>query len=112
MEIVEHVSDVNLFVQKCSSLIEKNGIMFVATINKNLKSYLFAIVGAEYILRWLPIGTHDWNKFLTPEELKNIAEKNNFIFDELIGMKFNFLLNKWKKSKDSSVNYISTFLKN
>ena len=86
--------------------------MFVATINKNLKSYVFGILGAEYILRWLPIGTHDWNKFLTPEELKNIAEKNNFIFDELIGMKFNFLLNKWKKSKDSSVNYISTFLKN
>ena len=111
MEIVEHVSDVNLFIQKCSSLIEKNGIMFVATINKNIKSYLFAIIGAEYILRWLPIGTHDWNKFLTPEELKNIAEKNNFVFDELIGMKFNLLLNKWKKSKDSSVNYISTFLK-
>mgnify|MGYP001274717777 FL=1 len=111
MEIVEHVSDVNLFIQKCSSLIEKNGIMFVATINKNIKSYLFAIIGAEYILRWLPIGTHDWNKFLTPEELKNIAEKNNFVFDELIGMKFNLLLNKWKKSKDSSVNYITTFLK-
>ncbi len=66
MEIVEHVSDVNLFMQKCSSLIEKDGIMFVATINKNLKSYLFAIIGAEYVLRWLPIGTHDWNKFLTP----------------------------------------------
>lgn len=112
MEIIEHVSDVNLFIQKCSSLIEKNGIMFVATINKNLKSYLFAIIGAEYVLRWLPIGTHDWNKFLTPDQLKSIAEKNNFIFDELVGMKFNFLLNKWKRSKDSSVNYVSTFLKN
>ncbi len=112
MEIVEHVSDVNLFMQKCSSLIEKDGIMFVATINKNLKSYLFAIIGAEYVLRWLPIGTHDWNKFLTPEQLKNIAEKNNFAFDELIGMKFNILLNKWKATKDSSVNYISIFLKN
>ena len=112
MEIVEHVSDINLFIQKCSSLIEKDGIMFVATINKNLKSYLFAIIGAEYLLRWLPIGTHNWNKFLTPEQLKNIAEKNNFIFDELIGMKFNLLLNKWRTSKDSSVNYISTFLKN
>ncbi len=112
MEIVEHVSDVNLFMQKCSSLIEKDGIMFVATINKNLKSYLFAIIGAEYVLRWLPIGTHDWNKFLTPKQLKNIAEKNNFVFDELIGMKFNILLNKWKATKDSSVNYISIFLKN
>ena len=69
MEIVEHVSDVNLFILNCSKLIKKNGIMFVATINKNLKSYVFAIVGAEYILRWLPIGTHDWDKFLTPKEL-------------------------------------------
>ena len=69
MEVIEHVSNVNLFINNCSRLIKKNGIMFVATINKNLKSYLFAIVGAEYILRWLPIGTHDWNKFLTPQEL-------------------------------------------
>ena len=68
MEVVEHVSDVNLFMKNCSQLIKKNGIMFVATINKNLKSYGFAILGAEYILRWLPIGTHDWNKFLTPQE--------------------------------------------
>jgi len=112
MEIVEHVADINLFMKKCSSLIKKNGIMFVATINKNLKSYLFAIIGAEYILRWLPIGTHDWNKFLTPQELEIIAKKNNFFLDELNGMKFNFLLNKWSKSKDYSVNYISTFLKN
>ena len=59
--------------------------MFVATINKNLKSYLFAILGAEYILRWLPIGTHDWNKFLTPQELEKIAEKNNFAADQLVG---------------------------
>ena len=112
MEIVEHVADINLFMKKCSSLIKKNGIMFVATINKNLKSYLFAIIGAEYVLRWLPIGTHDWNKFLTPQELEIIARKNNFLPDELNGMKFNFLLNKWSKSKDCSVNYISTFLKN
>ena len=112
MEIVEHVADINLFIKNCSSFIKKNGIMFVATINKNLKSYLFAIIGAEYVLRWLPIGTHDWNKFLTPQELEIIARKNNFLPDELNGMKFNFLLNKWSKSKDCSVNYISTFLKN
>ncbi len=112
MEIVEHVADINLFMKNCSSLIKKNGMMFVATINKNLKSYLFAIIGAEYILRWLPIGTHDWNKFLTPQELETIAKKNNFLLDELNGMNFNFLLNKWSKSKDHSVNYISTFLKN
>ncbi len=112
MEVVEHVSNLELFIQNCSKLIKKNGIMFVATINKNLKSYLFAILGAEYILRWLPVGTHDWNKFLTPQELDTIVTKNNFTNDSVSGMKFNFFLNKWHKSKDSSVNYISTFLKN
>ena len=111
MEVVEHVSNVNLFIQNCSQLIEKNGIMFVATINKNLKSYLFAILGAEYVLRWLPIGTHDWEKFLTPQELEIIAIKNNFISDETVGMKFNLLSKKWNKSDDTSVNYISSFLK-
>ena len=112
MEVIEHVSNVDLFVQNCSTLIEKKGIMFVATINKNLKSYLFAIIGAEYILKWLPIGTHDWNKFLTPQELEAIVTRNNFITDEVFGMKFNILSNKWYKSSDASVNYISTFLKN
>ena len=86
--------------------------MFVATINKNLKSYIFAILGAEYILRWLPIGTHDWDKFLTPQKLKNIVCNNNFIADETVGIKYNLLSNKWNISNDTSVNYISTFLKN
>jgi len=112
MEVVEHVSNLELFIQNCSKLIKKNGIMFVATINKNLKSYLFAILGAEYILRWLPVGTHDWNKFLTPQELDTIVTKNNFSNDSVSGMKFNVFLKKWQKSEDSSVNYISTFLKN
>ena len=112
MEIVEHVSNVNLFIQNCSKLIKENGIMFVSTINKNLKSYIFAILGAEYILRWLPIGTHDWDKFLTPQDLDIIASKNNFVTDEMIGMKFNLFSNIWYKSTDTSVNYISTFLKN
>ena len=85
--------------------------MFVATINKNLKSYMFAILGAEYFLRWLPIGTHDWNKFLTPDDLEIITNKNNFISDEKVGMKFNLLSQKWEKSKDLTVNYISTFFK-
>ena len=86
--------------------------MFVATINKNLKSYVFAILGAEYILKWLPIGTHDWNKFLSPQDLENITIKNNFMMDEVVGMKFNLFSNKWNINKDLSVNYISTFLKN
>ena len=112
MEVIEHVSNVNLFIKNCSKLIKKKGIMFVATLNKNLKSYIFAILGAEYILRWLPIGSHDWNKFLTPQDLEIIAKKNGFFPDEIIGMKFNLLSKKWFKSNDTSVNYISTFLKN
>jgi len=112
MEVVEHVADINLFIEKCSGLIKRNGIIFVATINKNLKSYLFAILGAEYILRWLPIGTHEWEKFLTPQDLKSIAIKNNLIADETIGMKYNLFSNNWTQSTDTSVNYISTFLKN
>ena len=111
MEIIEHVSDTNLFIKNCSKLIKKDGLMFVATINKNLKSYIFGILGAEYILRWLPIGTHDWNKFLTPQDLESIANRNNFLTDEIIGMQFNLFSKKWFKSSDSSVNYISTFLK-
>ena len=112
MEVVEHLLDINIFMQNCSKLIKKNGIMFVATLNKNLKSYIFGIVGAEYILRWLPIGTHDWDKFLTPQNLENIVCNNNFLADETVGMKFNIFSNKWNKSSDTSVNYISTFLKN
>ena len=112
MEVVEHVSNTNLFIKNCSKLVKKNGIMFVATINKNLKSYIFAILGAEYILKLLPIGTHDWDKFLTPQDLEIITGKNNFITDEIVGMKFNLFSKKWSKSSDTSVNYISTFLKN
>jgi 2-polyprenyl-6-hydroxyphenyl methylase/3-demethylubiquinone-9 3-methyltransferase len=112
MEIVEHVDDVNLFIHHCSKLIKKDGIMFVATLNKNLKSFLLGIIGAEYILRWLPIGTHDWGKFLEPKDLENILINNDFLADETVGMKFNLLSNKWHQSTDTSVNYISTFLKN
>ena len=112
MEIVEHVASVDLFIQNSSEIIKKNGIMFISTINRNLKSYLFAIIGAEYVLRWLPIGTHDWNKFIVPNELELITNKKNFKTDEIIGMKFNPLNNKWNTSSDLSVNYIATFLKN
>jgi len=112
MEVVEHVSNINLFIKNCSKVINKNGIMFIATINKNLKSYIFAILGAEYILRWLPIGTHNWDKFLTPQYLEIIANENNFLADETVGIKFNLFSKKWFKSNDTSVNYISTFLKN
>mgnify|MGYP003966149525 FL=1 len=112
MEIVEHVDDLNFFLKSCSKLLKKNGLMFIATINKTLKSYMFAIVGAEYILGWLPIGTHEWEKFVKPEELKNILKKNNLVLSNLDGMHFNIVKNEWKISKDLSVNYIAKFIKN
>jgi|TARA_B110000003_G_scaffold85519_1_gene87540 2-polyprenyl-6-hydroxyphenyl methylase / 3-demethylubiquinone-9 3-methyltransferase len=112
MEVIEHVADTDLFIEQCSKLIEKKGVMFVATINKNLKSYIFAILGAEYILRWLPIGTHDWNKFLTPDELEILCNRNSFKIDQTFGIQYNIFSRKWLKSADASVNYISTFLKN
>ena len=111
MEIVEHVEDVDFFLKSCSKLLKKNGIMFVATINKTLKSYLFAIIGAEYILRWLPIGTHEWEKFITPDELIKILKKNNLKLDEITGMKFNIIKDEWKISNDQSINYIGKFIK-
>ena len=86
--------------------------MFVATLNKTLKSYIFAIIGAEYILNWLPIGTHDWEKFVKPEELIKISEKNNLKLEKLDGMNFNFLENEWKLSSNKSVNYIAKLKKN
>ena len=86
--------------------------MFVATLNKTLKSYLFAIVGAEYILRWLPIGTHEWEKFIEPERLVNILKKYNLKLDALDGMKFNIIKDEWTLSSDKSINYIGRFIKN
>ena len=86
--------------------------MFVATLNKTLKSYLFAIIGAEYILRWLPIGTHEWDKFITPENLKNILSKFKMEMIKTDGVKYNPILDKWSLSKDTSINYIAKYLKN
>ena len=111
MEIIEHVEDINLFLKKSSQLLKKNGLMFVATLNKTLKSYIFAIVGAEYILRWLPIGTHDWDKFVTPHNLIQFSKKNNLKLDKLDGIKFNLFTDKWQISEDKSINYISIFKK-
>ena len=112
MEIVEHVEDVNFFIKKSSDLLKKNGLMFIATLNKTLKSYIFAIVGAEYILQWLPIGTHDWDKFIKPEDLIKISKANNLKLEKLDGMKFNLLTEQWSLSPDNSVNYIAKFKKN
>ena len=106
MEIIEHVEDINFFINSCSKLLKKNGLMFVATLNKTLKSYLFAIIGAEYVLRWLPIGTHDWEKFVKPEDLKKILNKNNLKLEKLDGMNFNIISDEWSVSSDTSINYI------
>jgi|TARA_B110001450_G_C17620367_1_gene480944 2-polyprenyl-6-hydroxyphenyl methylase / 3-demethylubiquinone-9 3-methyltransferase len=112
MEIIEHVEDINFFIKASSKLLKKNGIMFVATLNRTLKSYMFAIIGAEYILNWLPIGTHDWEKFVKPNELINISKNNNLKLRKLDGMKFNILNDNWKLSEDTSVNYIIKLIKN
>ncbi|MDA9679338.1 bifunctional 2-polyprenyl-6-hydroxyphenol methylase/3-demethylubiquinol 3-O-methyltransferase UbiG [Candidatus Pelagibacter sp.] len=112
MEIVEHVNDIDFFIKESSKLLKKNGIMFIATLNKTLKSYVFAIVGAEYILKWLPIGTHDWEKFVKPNKLISITKKNNLSLKKLDGMNFNILDNSWKVTSDISVNYITKFIKN
>ncbi len=111
MEIVEHVDDLNLFIKKSSNLLKKNGLMFVATLNKTFKSYLFAIVGAEYILKWLPIGTHDWEKFVKPDELIGLGNNSKLKLKKLDGMKYNPIIDKWSLSKDESVNYIANFIK-
>ena len=111
MEIVEHVEDLNFFIKKSSNLLKKNGLMFVATLNKTFKSYMFAIIGAEYVLRWLPIGTHDWGKFVKPDNLVSLAINSNLKLKKLSGMKFNPIIDKWSLSNDKSVNYIAKFKK-
>ena len=111
MEIVEHVENVDFFLKSSSELLRKNGMMFVATLNKTLKSYLFAIIGAEYILNWLPIGTHEWEKFVKPQDLTSILKKYKLNLESLDGMKYNLFKDEWTVSKDKSINYISKFIK-
>ena len=111
LEIVEHVENVNLYIKSCYKLLKKNGLMFTATLNRSLTSYVKAIIGAEYILRWLPIGTHDWNKFIKPEELQQTLSQEKFSTFDIKGLKFNPFTNKWKSSNDLSVNYIICSLK-
>ena len=112
LEIVEHVDNVNLYIKSCYNLLKKDGLMFTATLNRSLMSYLKAIIGAEYILRWLPIGTHDWNKFLKPEELEKLLQNEKFSSVDIKGFNFNPILNNWKQSDNLSVNYIVCSLKN
>ena len=112
LEIVEHVDNLNLYIQSCKKLLKKNGLMFTATLNRTFTSYIKAIIGAEYVLRWLPIGTHDWNKFIKPEELEKILSVENFSTLDISGLSFNPFLKRWKRSNDTSVNYIISSLGN
>jgi 2-polyprenyl-6-hydroxyphenyl methylase/3-demethylubiquinone-9 3-methyltransferase len=106
LEIVEHVDDLKLYIKSCNKLLKKNGLMFTATLNRTITSYIKAIIGAEYILRWLPIGTHDWNKFIKPEELEKKLADENFSTIDLKGLEFNPINKKWKKTDNLAVNYI------
>ncbi len=106
LEVIEHVENVELYIKSCKRLLKTNGLMFTATLNKTFESYIKAIIGAEYILRWLPIGTHDWNKFIRPEELEKQLSQENFKTVNIEGLSFNPFFKKWKRSNDLSVNYI------
>ena len=112
LEIIEHVEDVSLYIDSCYKLLKKNGIMFTATLNRTFTSYIKAIIGAEYILRWLPIGTHDWNKFIKPQELEELLLSKNFKTTDIKGLEYNPITKKWKKSNNLKVNYIFCSTKN
>tara|TARA_B100002051_G_scaffold56258_1_gene51897 strand:+ start:1058 stop:1783 length:726 start_codon:yes stop_codon:yes gene_type:complete len=112
LEIVEHVEDLQLYLKSCSRLLKKNGIMFTATLNRTFTSFIKAILGAEYVLRWLPIGTHDWNKFVKPEELESLITSLNFQIKDVKGLEFKPISRKWVRSENLSVNYIMSSIKN
>ncbi len=112
LEIVEHVDNVSLYIKSCYKLLKQDGLMFTATLNRSFSSFLKAIIGAEYVLRWLPIGTHDWNKFIKPEELEKFLSEEKFTTIDLKGLSFNPFISRWRKSNDLSVNYIICSLKN
>ncbi len=112
LEIIEHVDNVEQFIKSCSNLVKKDGLIFIATINRNIKSLLTAKIAAEYILRWLPRGTHDWKKFLKPSEINNLAAKNNLKLKEIAGFEYSIFNDSWQESKNTDVNYMMVFSKN
>ena len=104
LEVVEHVDNIDLYLKACEKLLKKNGLMFTATINRTMTSYIKAIVGAEYVLRWLPIGTHDWNKFVKPEELEKKLVDLKFSIKDIKGLDYNLVSGKWRRTDNLSVN--------
>lgn len=106
MEVVEHVTDVPLFVSVCAGMVKPGGLMVAATLNRTLKSWALAIVGAEYVLRWLPVGTHQWDKFVTPAELTRAMEDAGLRVGGESGVIYNLLADRWEPSRDMDVNYM------
>jgi 2-polyprenyl-6-hydroxyphenyl methylase / 3-demethylubiquinone-9 3-methyltransferase len=106
MEVVEHVADVKLFVSRCAEMVKPGGLMIAATINRTLKSFALAIVGAEYVLRWLPRGTHQWDKFVTPDELEIAMERAGIRTTDERGVIYNLIADRWELSSDIDVNYM------
>ena len=112
MEVVEHVNNQKIFIKRSCDLLNQNGLIFIATLNKTLFSLIFAKYTAEYILNFLPKGTHDWNKFLTPEEVYSFLLQNNCDILESVGINFNPIFNSWTESKNMKANFIVTGKKN
>jgi 2-polyprenyl-6-hydroxyphenyl methylase/3-demethylubiquinone-9 3-methyltransferase len=106
MEVVEHVADVKLFVRRCAEMVKPGGLMIAATINRTMKSFALAIVGAEYVLRWLPRGTHQWDRFVTPDELEIAMELGGLTSTDERGVIYNLLADRWELSTDTDVNYM------
>lgn len=106
LEVVEHVADVDLFLDSCTALVRDGGAMVLATLNRTSKAFMFGIVGAEYVMRWLPRGTHDWKKFVRPSELCRNLRRNGVDVSDISGLSFNPLTDEWRVSGDVSVNYI------
>ena len=106
LEVIEHVADVELFIDSCAALTRDGGALTVATLNRTPKAFMLGIVGAEYVMRWLPRGTHDWKKFVRPSELARGFRRNGIDVSDISGLSFNLLTDKWRVSRDVSVNYI------
>lgn len=111
MEVIEHVADLPAFVDRCARLIAPGGAMALATLNRTAKSFLLAIVGAEYVLRWLPRGTHDWHRFVRPSELATLLRASGLQLDDLTGVAYNPLMGTWNLSPDVGANYMAFALK-
>ena len=111
LEVAEHVPDVPQFLKQVSPLVKPGGMMIVSTINRTLKAYALVIIGAELILRWLPAGTHNWARFVTPDELKRALKGAGLAPADVTGMIYNPLADEWRLARDSDVNYFATATK-